>query len=740
MIPIRYCYGRRDTDNYPTLQQASDFSAFTAEILRLPRAKTRGERTYICGPMKPNGGRNGCGHRCKADLLPRAWLALDLDGGSREDCDVVLLRLSDYLGVAWTTARSIPECPRVRILMALTRAVDGGEGERLGPALAGMVGAGLASLHWDPSTYKGEQECFLPMVGADVMRYEGEPVDVDAVLALAPVADVRPRPAVGPDPYRAAIIEQGLLLRELGPGKDAVACPNAEGHSEATSDTSTVYFWPLHGGYKWGGIHCLHAHCADWNKDQRRYMEKLGLDPRSVWREQDRGAKPAGMEPRIEAVVVEEDPEAPWPAPLDGVAYHGLAGEIVRLILPQSESDPAALLMQTLVAAGTLFGHGAWYQVEATKHHPNLFLLVIGETGKGRKGTSWDRVLSIFSRVMEWPVVTTGLSSGEGFKYQVRDARPEPKRKKKMRHYQDPDYEDEDNEAFAGVTDKRLLVVEPEFAAQVLRVMGRQGSTLSGSLRQVWETGNLNVCTRRDPIKATGAHISVIGHCTPEELRKELSETEMANGLGNRFLVCCARRSKQLPHGGEDLDEKVMDDIARRLALAGGIAGTVGRIRMTGAARGLWESVYPVLTEPKGDPLVRAMTGRAEAQAVRWGTVYALLDGRREIDVAHLEAAIAVVEFGDRCVRYVWSDGGRRQNPIVASQRMRDLRGWLRDAGETGLTTKGIRDMFQRNVGAGELQGMLSSLVRAGFATSATEKTEGVKGRPPTWWRWRGSI
>lgn len=78
--------------------------------------------------MRLNG--DGHSHRGKADLLPRSWLALDLDGGSREECDLMLLRLAHYLAVAWTTARSTPECPRVRILVALNRLVDGPEGER----------------------------------------------------------------------------------------------------------------------------------------------------------------------------------------------------------------------------------------------------------------------------------------------------------------------------------------------------------------------------------------------------------------------------------------------------------------------------------------------------------------------------------------------------------------------------------------------------------------------------------
>ena len=63
-----------------------------------------------------------------------------------------------------------------------------------------------------------------------------------------------------------------------------------------------------------------------------------------------------------------------WPAPPDPTLYHGLAGEIVNTIAPQTEADPVAILSQLLVAFGAAVGRGAFFQVEATRHHPNEFL------------------------------------------------------------------------------------------------------------------------------------------------------------------------------------------------------------------------------------------------------------------------------------------------------------------------------------------------------------------------------
>ena len=118
-----------------------------------------------------------------------------------------------------------------------------------------------------------------------------------------------------------------------------------------------------------------------------------------------------------------------------------------------------------------------------------------------------------------------GLSSGEGLTWAVRDAiwKREPVRQKgRIVDHQDV-------EADAGISDKRLLVFEPELAS-TLRVMGRDGNTLSPTIRQAWDSGDLRIMTKNLPVKATGAHISIVGHITRDELRRYLDRTEAGGG------------------------------------------------------------------------------------------------------------------------------------------------------------------------------------------------------------------
>src|SRR5215218_2156601 len=101
-----------------------------------------------------------------------------------------------------------------------------------------------------------------------------------------------------------------------------------------------------------------------------------------------------------------------------------------------------------------------------------------------------------------------------------------------------------------GAKDKRLLVVASELAS-VLKVMNREGNTLSPVIRQAWDGNTLQIMTKNSPARATGSHISIIGHITKEELLRHLNETESANGFANRFLWLMVRRSKELPFGGD---------------------------------------------------------------------------------------------------------------------------------------------------------------------------------------------
>ena len=210
-----------------------------------------------------------------------------------------------------------------------------------------------------------------------------------------------------------------------------------------------------------------------------------------------------------------------WTVPdLDRAAYHGLAGEVVDLFTPHTEAHPVALLVSFLAEVGALIGRGPHLTIDGA-YHPLLFWpVLVGQSSKSRKGTAGKRIHNLISRaVPDWTrgAYKGNLSSGEGLVFAVRD--PEYKEeviKEKGR----PTGETISLLVDKGVLDKRLFLVQSEFGS-VLRVMSRDGNSLSGVLREAWDGEDLAPMTKGSRIRATAPHIGIVGHVTRDELLRD---------------------------------------------------------------------------------------------------------------------------------------------------------------------------------------------------------------------------
>jgi hypothetical protein len=399
-----------------------------------------------------------------------------------------------------------------------------------------------------------------------------------------------------------------------------------------------------------------------------------------------------------------------WPRPLGEAAFHGLAGAIVAAIEPHTEADPAALLVQVLAIGGSILGRRTFFEIEGVQHSPNLFVGVVGETSKARKGTSWahaERIAATPDRPWQDACLASGLSTGEGLIWSVRDAIVEL-------------VEDEEKILDPGVSDKRLLIIETELA-RTLKAIERDGNTLSAVLRDAWDGKRLRILTKTSSARATGAHITVVGHITIEELRRRLTETEIAAGLGNRFLWLCARRSKLLPDGGAmhtvdvaQLVQRLSEAYAHELD---------GRLGWNTEAHQLWRNVYEDLSA--GRPgLYGAVTARAEAQVVRLALLYRLLDpapSRPAIAEPHLRAALEIWRYCNESAGFIFGDS---LGDPVADEILRALRGIAPE----GLNRTELRKLFSNHRGAAEIGRALDLLERLGLAYRQREDTAGRPG------------
>lgn len=468
----------------------------------------------------------------------------------------------------------------------------------------------------------------------------------------------------------------------------------------------------------------------DWRKEAARRKKKLDSKPsangaatkprpvktnrKAKWQE----ARQLAGKPAAVPVTKQITHEDPFPDDPPKQAYFGILGDLVRAIEPHTEASSVAILVQALAAFGNVVGRGPHFFCDGARHYTNVFATIVGKTGKSRKGTSWARVLDLFCHVdPKWARghIGVGLSSGEGLVY----------------HANDPEgtlLGIRQTEAISGQpvaavplegSDKRLLIVESEFAS-VLKVADRQGNNLSAVIRQAWDGQDLRSMSKNNVGICLAPHISIIGHVTQEELRRYLSTTEAANGFANRFLWVAIRRNKYLPEGGGRHDFSPFVDRFREVV---SFARAVGEMPRDDEARELWIAEYPRLSADRPG-MLGALTARSEAYCMRLACLYALLDCSCQVEVNHLQAALALWNYCERSTAYLF---GHSTGDTVADEILAALK-----TAKEGLSRNDIYLLFSKNQSRDRLARALLVLQQGELAYATEVKTEG---RPKEVWK-----
>ena len=249
-----------------------------------------------------------------------------------------------------------------------------------------------------------------------------------------------------------------------------------------------------------------------------------------------------------------------------------------------------------------MIGRGVFQRIGDATIHCRPYMLIIGKSGKARKGTAEHTVREIFRRACallrqrlgnedRLRAHSGGVSTGEGIAWAIRDK-------------QEVDDKDKGKVRDAGVHDKRLMVIEAEFD-NLLSQLRRENNTLSATVRNLFDGRDLEPLTKTSRTRATRPHVVIIGHVTGHELREKSTENDAANGLLNRFVMLYVYRPKLVPLP-EPTPEAKLDALAQRIAdaivAAAGIDLHANNTRETclgGAARELWIARYPQLTRDR---------------------------------------------------------------------------------------------------------------------------------------------
>ena len=433
---------------------------------------------------------------------------------------------------------------------------------------------------------------------------------------------------------------------------------------------------------------------------------------------------------------------ASFPPDLDGIeddllnpppimnesGYYNLLKDVAEVATRDSEASPVAVCANFIGTFAAMVGRGAFQPIGDGVCHCRPFFLLVGRTGKARKGTSEYTVRRIFNYVEQllrddYPTLKRhegGLSTGEGLGWAIRDRAQE-------------DGNDKIKDT-GGTDDKRLYVVEAEFAG-AMAAASREKNTLSATIRTCWDGKTISPLVKNSLWSTTDPHIVINGHITAAELIARMTDVDALSGFLNRFVILHIVRPKlvPLPKRTPDADvESLAAQVADAVRFAVGAdmkAGNVLEVKLSSEARKLWCSEYKHLTAEQ-DGIAGALLVRSEIYARMLAMMFALLDKTAVVEPKHIQAALAWVNYWRDSVQYIFATLAAKAEAEKLNDDATDVLDFIKQNPQCNRTaiTKG----FKHKLNGNQLTAVLNHLLNAApplIKQQQIARADGKKGR-----------
>ncbi|MGB6496354.1 MAG: DUF3987 domain-containing protein [Candidatus Acidiferrum sp.] len=381
--------------------------------------------------------------------------------------------------------------------------------------------------------------------------------------------------------------------------------------------------------------------------------------------------------------------------------FYGLSGDIIRKASQYNEAHPAGMLMDLLVALGSMFGRTCYFNTNATKHFSNEFMARVGDSSYSRKGggrDEIDRLLRSVDRSWFDERTLSGFGSSEAIIAQIKDSMVQQRFDKRSNQHV--------TTHVPGITDKRLCIREGELAS-VFLLAGKAESRADVIMRDGWDGKTLRNIVKgsstdgiNNSIICQEPHLSISGDTTRSELVAKMPDGAEENGFGNRFLYVYVYRVHLCPLGGPEIDwssevGKLYDVIE--------FAKKQGCVGLTPSAKTVWLRMYMQIENSRLSGLAGKMTSRAAAHIRRLALIYAMLDLSPLVDVKHLRAAQLLWNYCEESAQYIFNGTTKSQIELLQ---------WMERQSEP-ITLSTVREGFyKRNKKAEHIKLILSDLIR----------------------------
>lgn len=422
----------------------------------------------------------------------------------------------------------------------------------------------------------------------------------------------------------------------------------------------------------------------------------------------------------IDDILIDTHRNAPKPS---ADCLYGLVGEIARAGSDNTEANPFAVAASALAYLGTAVGRGPVMHIGDDWHHARLFMVHVGRSSRGRKGTAKKLVISRIAKAVKEinehlapHIHTGGLSTREGLALMIHDGFTEGK-----------------NEVPA-INDKRLLAVEAEFA-NVLHQSKREGNTLSAALREVWDGGGIKPATKTNRVWVKRPHIGLLADITPSELLSLMASRELTNGFANRFIFFWAEGDKVNPAPKptpSDVVAALAEAVAGVLRFAGAdrhAEGDLFRMELSKDAFSAYAKLYRgELRDRSAGEQVTGLLDRRAPMLMRLAMIFALTDKTLTIGVPHINAGMAWIRYWADSVKFIFQNAMDEAAVAEINDTAKQVLAYLVKVGKASRTeiTKGC---FGGHSSSDKINKALDELLSAAPALIEVETVPRPKGQ-----------
>lgn len=382
----------------------------------------------------------------------------------------------------------------------------------------------------------------------------------------------------------------------------------------------------------------------------------------------------------------------------------GPLGAITRDLAKVSEADELGIFATILAGFSAYLGPTTRVKTTAGSMPLSLWTILIGTSGRGRKGQATGIGLKVIERAWKsWAednVVHSLPGTGLGLVTELSE------------------HTDDDGNTAP------TLFIEEEFDVTISAM--KKDVRIGTYLRKSFDGADLRHKTSVSNIRVRNPHFGLVANAQPKNYRAILGGKDSTGGSFNRMLPILVTRGRKLPVFGGPNPEPVIEKASKALRRIASDARDIGEVTVSASTARAFERKHRVALEAltDGNDELAEQCERALAHCVRIAALYALAEGLDKIQAKHFDAALALVAYSIGTVRAIMPEtvGDSLPNRIAEA---------VRAAGDEGMTRSELYDAIGRSVKAEEIKKALLTLPQVQETKRASNG-----GRPSVILRW----